>query len=76
MHPDYHGVFFSYGVDRVVSPPQPVDERDIISSPRIVWNAWYRITEHGSYQWLTFNHEEDGWKWLAERAEAARRNEI
>lgn len=74
--PDYKDVFHDYGVDKVLSPPQPVDERDIVSSTRVVWKAWYRITQHGSYQWLTFNHEQEGWNWLAERAQAARRNEV
>lgn len=73
---DFSDVFHEWNVDRVLSPPQPVDERDVVSSTRVVWNAWYRLTEHGSYQWLTFNTEQEGWDWLNKRAEVARMHMI
>ena len=56
-------VFLDYGVDEVKSPPQPVNERDIVSSTRTVYNAWYmdRFKETHS---MTFNFRNNAEAWL------------
>lgn len=57
-------VFLDYGVDEVKSPPQPVNERDIVSSTRTVYNAWYIDRLHEKHS-LTFNFEVNAQAWLA-----------
>lgn len=60
-------VFLSSGVDEVKSPPQPVDERDIVSSTRTVYNAHY-TDNFRSFHSMTFNTQAEAQAWLAYEA--------
>lgn len=56
-------VFISSGVDEVKSPPQPVDERDIVSSTRTVFQAWY-VDKMQELHTMTFNFRTHAEAWL------------
>lgn len=64
-------VFLDYGVDEVKSPPQPVNERDIVSSTRTVYNAWYIDRLHEKHS-MTFNVGYLANRWLEQEADRLR----
>ena len=60
-------VFLEFGVDEVRSPPQLVDERDIRSSTRTVYNTWYVDKLHEKHT-MTFNTRLEAELWLLREA--------
>lgn len=62
--PDYSDKFDDWGVESFSSPPQPVNERDIVSSARTMWEGWYKLKVNGANISLVFNTEAEAYDWL------------
>lgn len=63
--PDYSDKFDDWGVESFPSPPQPVNERDIVSSTRTMWEAWFKATRVGvAHRYSVFNTEAEALDWI------------
>lgn len=63
LEPPYDDIFKSYSLTIVSSPPQPVDERDIKSGARNIWNLTY-VKLDGTRHEISFKLELDGLNYL------------
>ena len=63
LEPPYDDIFQSYSLDIIASPPQPVNERDIKSGARNIWNLTY-VKLDGTRHEISFKLELDALNYL------------